>query len=154
MPLRPNRIRHFINFHNPDPGAMDYEFDEVGGGPGDDIELSIYTNKLVRDLAGDVVWLISRRISGPPYVLYGKFRITGQGEADHEYFRYEVAGKGTHLKRPIKLDRLPWFQRLLQINPHLSQGFQSVKEPEVITGLQASFAEAKRAQFASDSRAT
>lgn len=141
MPLRPNRLRHFINFHN--PAAMGYEFDEIGNGPGEEQELSVLTNKLVRDLRGDVVWMVSRRTNRPTYYLYGKFRVSRQNSHVEREYKYEIEGTGTILPKPIPLGCRLWFEKLLTINPNLSQGFQSILDREIIIGLQKAFDEAK-----------
>ncbi|HSQ30269.1 MAG TPA: hypothetical protein VLN49_10485, partial [Gemmatimonadaceae bacterium] len=70
---------------------MDYDFDEVGE-TGDNVELAIVTNKLVHDLAGDIVWMIGRHFDRSTYYLYGKFRVSRQRASEHPDFDYEVAG--------------------------------------------------------------
>ena len=139
MTVNRNQLRHFVHFHNPDESAMGVPFEEVGGGPGDDVPLWVYTNKQVRDYYGDVVWLLSRREVGPPYFLYGKLRMEIVQDSDHPDFAYEIGGQGIHLADVVTLEDQAWFKRLLMINPNLSQGLQAVSELEIIKGLQDAF---------------
>jgi hypothetical protein len=146
MPLRRNSsIRHFLNYHN--PGTMGYDFDDVADGPGDNVELSILTDKLVHDLAGDVVWMIGRHYNRSTYFLYGKFRVSKQGPANQAGFRYEVRGRGCFLAAPVAVGRRAWFRRLLEQNPNLSLGFQRIADKSIVDAMVEDFSRARRDQF-------
>jgi hypothetical protein len=145
MPLAPNQVRHFVNFHDPD--MTGHEIGEPDAEFGDRQALSVRTNQLIRELGGDIVWMVGRSGGGPSYFLYGKFEVTGQGESDDESYAYEIAGVGTRLIRPVALDRQAWFQRLLAIEPNPGEGFQVIKEPGIIRGFETIFTNAEREQF-------
>jgi hypothetical protein len=129
MPLQSNRIRHFMNYHN--PKVMEHDFTSVN-------TFGILTNKRVRDLPGDIVWMIGRKDSSAAYWLYGRFRVNHAGLTDDSFFRYEVQGvDGYWFRPPMRLDTESWFPELLKCTANFSTGFQSIKDDILVKGLQS-----------------
>jgi hypothetical protein len=126
---RSHQLRHFVNYHNPKVMGVDFTHVDTFG---------ILTNKLVRDLVGDIVWMIGRETRSETYWLYGRFRVSRSGAADDDYFKYEVQGDdGYWFDPPVALDEEPWFTTLLQKTANFSTGFQSLKDEDVVKGLQS-----------------
>jgi hypothetical protein len=127
---KPTRLRHWVAYHSPD--VMGYEFFECQG-------FAVSTNKWLRDMEGDIVWVIGRLGGTQRYFLDCRFRISRyENAADDSEFDYVVSGTDGIVFFPTpEITRLPWFTRLMQITSRLSVGLQAVNDPEVLSGLDA-----------------
>ncbi len=144
MTVHRNKLRHLISFHNSD--TLGFEYDS-NGRSGQDIPLSVFSNRKYTEATGDVVWMVSRRAGRKTYFLYGKMRIWSRSTTIESGYLYSYKGRGTILPEGVKLHKQTWFRRLLEMNPNLSQGLQSILAKDVIDGLNEEYRVAAIAQF-------
>lgn len=137
---RPTSVRHWIVYHNPD--RMGYEFYECDG-------FSVVFGKHLRDLTGDVVWVIGRPWGTRRYFLDSRFRVERMAPSDHPEFGTEAsAGDGFLFFPPAEVTRRPWFRRWCELTGHMSTGIQRVKDTVVLEGLRKEYETAKAIQTA------
>ena len=130
----PAAVRHFICFH--DPEALGYDFRDVAG-------FHVLTRKKIRDLEGDVVWLIGRDSSGSDYYLVFRFRIERVWTS--EGWIHLAARKGDRFSPPRRISGKPWFLRYKDAIRGLSHGLQRVKDDIVLRGLKEELADRDKA---------
>jgi hypothetical protein len=128
----PTSVRHLVAYHNPD--TMGYEFWECKG-------FKVLTNHHYKHLKGDFVWVLGRPSDTESFYLDCRFKVTElRPVADDPDFDLEVSGTDGFVFYPDRrLNPLPWFKRLREINPNFSLGLQVVNEPIVIQGLIAEY---------------
>jgi hypothetical protein len=109
---------------------MGYEFFECEG-------FSVLTNKWVRYIEGDIVWVIGRLGGTRRFFLDCRFRADRYGNTDgHPDFDYIVSGKEGIVFFPTpEVTRARWFKHLLTITSDLSVGLQAMHDPVVLEGL-------------------
>jgi len=119
--------RHWICYHNPDTMGFPAGLAEARG--------RVMTRKRLRteDLLGDRVWVVSRSRRGR-YFLEEHFRVgsTERGEEGE----LVIVGEARTVRPRRWLDGLQWFERYRTEMNGLSLGLQSVKDLEIIRGLQ------------------
>jgi hypothetical protein len=120
-------VRHFVVYHNPE--RMGYSADEV-------TELCFVTNKGVRNLIGDRVWLIQGAGKPRRYVLRGTFIVASTGPDNDDGFRHVVHGEQGKLFKPqIPIGALPWFERFKKSQGNFAFGLQRIGDEAVIREL-------------------
>jgi hypothetical protein len=119
-------MRHFVQYHNPDSMGP---FQRRGGR-----RCGIRTNKPVKQLRGDFVWLITGEGTPRMYSLCEAFVVEHIDEKPGPLGN-EAKGHGLAFKRPILIDKKPWFELLRRRTGNFGFGLQRIKDQEVIRGL-------------------
>ena len=140
---QPTSIRHWVAYHSPD--VMGYEFFEC-------TEFAILTDKSVRDLIGDVVWVVGRKRDTRRFYLDVRFRVTLHKPAPRDSgFRYWVGAQdGTVFFPTPEVTKLRWFPRLQMATNDFTLGFQHIIDPVVLVGLRAAHDETLALQRGDD----
>lgn len=109
---------------------MGYEFFECEG-------FSVLTNKWVRYIEGDTVWVIGRLGETKRFFLDCRFRVDRFANTDnHPEFDYVVSGQNGIVFFPTpEITRARWFKQLLTITSDLSVGLQAIHDSIVLEGL-------------------
>lgn len=120
-------MRHFVVYHNPD--VMPYPADEVS-------ELSVYSNKMVSDLPGDRIWLLTGSDRPRKFYLVSTFVVDEVDTSGREGFQLKASGTKGRIFKPFpRLDALPWFDELKRAQGNFAFGLQPITQPAVIAGL-------------------
>ncbi len=120
-------MRHFVVYHNPD--VMPYPADHVS-------ELSVYSNKVVSDLRGDRIWLLTGSERPRKFFLVSTFLVDDVDTSGREGFQLKALGTKGRIFKPFpRLDELPWFDELKRAQGNFAFGLQPITQPEVLTGL-------------------
>ena len=119
-------MRHFIAYHNPIKMGYPYPLS---------VDQRVLTNKPVKHVIGNTVWVVSFKGASRDYSLAGAFQVAEIGETHEAGFRHFVAGKG-HLFSPWpSIKDMEWFQEIMRVTGHFGLGLHDVKESAVIAGL-------------------
>jgi hypothetical protein len=128
------RLRHFVNYHNPEPTGSDFTTVKTFGAS---------SNKRVRDIEGDIAWMIGRKRDTSDFYLYARFRVDAQRQDPANATAFHVSGtNGYWFKAPVLLNDLPWFADLKRKAISNSAGFHTVSDEDVLDGLRAAHVEA------------
>jgi len=128
------RLRHFVNYHNPEPTGSDFTAVKTFGAS---------SNKRVRDIEGDIAWMIGRKRDTTEFYLYARFRVDAQRAEKDNDKAFHVSGKnGYWFKSPVLLNDLPWFADMKRKATSNSAGFHTVSDEDILDGLRAAHAEA------------
>jgi hypothetical protein len=117
--------RHWLQYHNTA---------EMGPpGPSRDGEpFHVSTDKKVRNLEGDTVWLIAGEGSPRVYTLCFRFTVDDVAEDADPDFTYCLSGcNGRSFEPPVALNRYAWFQRLFRSTGHLAFGLTRLDDATV-----------------------
>jgi Domain of unknown function (DUF3883) len=126
-------MRHFLVYHNPD--AMGYSLNEDSA---QEPVFSIVTNKPVRTLLGDRIWLITGEGRPRKYYLYETFivdAIDRDKEKESPYTNKASGTEGQHFQPMIRLDDQPWFDALRRSQGNFAFGLQAIKDLLLINAL-------------------
>lgn len=121
-------MRHFVQYHNADSMGP-YQRDPGGRRCG------IVTNKSVKQLLGDFVWLITGDGTPKSYFLCEAFVVDDIDEKPGPLGNEAKAVHGRAFKRRIPIDKKPWFKLLRRRTGNFGFGLQRIKDQEVIRGL-------------------
>jgi hypothetical protein len=102
----------------------------------------VVTGKRIRDLEGDLVWLISRFFDRRSYYLFSRFRIS-RVQPDSHWFHI-LGDSGVVFAPPIDITRKRWFLRYKDDMRGLSHGLQHVLDEQVLSGLMTAWREWKK----------
>jgi len=106
------------------------------GYPCDEVEdFSIWTNKSVWNLPGNILWVISGEGKPRRYYLCGVFIVDDVGEEEDltAGFKFYARGvQGTFFRPQIQIDKYPWFKEFLASQQNFSLGLREVKEGKYI----------------------
>ncbi len=128
-PVENYRMRHFIQYHNPD---------NHGQFKSSKLEGRIVTNKSVDRLVGDTVWLISKENESAQYVLCDSFIVDEIAANNSGKFKNLARGKqGYWFSKPIRIDREPWFEELFAATGHFGFGLQAIRDVTIVHGLES-----------------
>ena len=119
-------MRHFVGYHN--PTRMGYSAFT------DPNPFSFYTSKTLRDVIGDVVWVVTGQGEGrKTFYLSCWFVIDEIRPSDDAEFGYVVSGKNGGLCDPVPvLNEEQWFSEFLRKMANFSLGFNEIRDPEII----------------------
>lgn len=97
-------------------------------------------NLIPERLKGDRVWLVGKSKKDESYALYGHFIVDSvdKGTSDGNASTPKLIVSGAEyvrFKHPLPLDAFPWFRRYAVVSRGLSHGFQSIRDPEILSAL-------------------
>lgn len=121
-------MKHFVQYHNSqEMGELN-----LARGP------HIYTNKSVRNLSSNAVWLVVGSGTSPKqYALASAFRVarTSSDCFDHPDFKNAAYGDGHVFSPPVSLNKLLWFDAFRHSLGNFSLGLTEIREEIYIEGL-------------------
>jgi hypothetical protein len=121
-------MRHFIQYHNPDR-FKPYKSSKV--------KARIVTNKRVEKMVGDTVWLVSRRGRLAQFVLCDPFVVDEIRSNEPGALKNVASGaRGYWFVRAVFIDQKPWFGELRRATGNFLFGLQSIRDGDVIRGLE------------------
>lgn len=123
-------MAHFIAYHNSD--TMGYSASKLK-------IPEIFTNKSVRYLPGQTVWIISGEGKRhKSYYLAGVFQVdqTVMGSSADAGFKNSARGPGYVFGEVICLDGLPWFKQLQKQQINFRNGLTELKDDHAVQELQ------------------
>jgi Domain of unknown function (DUF3883) len=124
-------MRHFLVYHNPD--AMGYSLSEDSD---EEPVFSIVTNKSVRTLLGNRIWLITGEGRPRKYYLYETFIVDAiDWDEEIPYTNIAKGTEGQHFRPMIRLDDQPWFDVFRRSQGNFAFGLQAIKNPLLINAL-------------------
>jgi hypothetical protein len=133
-------MRHFLVYHNPD--AMGYSLNEDSD---QEPVFSIVTNKPVRTLLGDRIWLITSEGRPRKYYLYETFLVDAiDRDEESPYTNIAKGAEGQHFHPMIRLDDQPWFDAFRKSQGNFAFGLQAIKDPLHIHALSDAVSRGKR----------
>lgn len=102
--------------------------DVMGNALGKGPPFGMLSRKLVRHLAGKVVWVIESRGKKKQYFLRQKFHVDSVTEIEKDYFRFHYTGnEGINFNPEILLNPYPWFKDFLKAVANFSIGVSGLK---------------------------
>lgn len=122
-------MRHFIQYHNTE--KMGYSASAM-------LDPRMFTDKSVRYLSSNAVWLISGEGKSPKtFYLAAVFKPnrTSMGTYDHPSFKNAAYGIGHIFGETIKLNGMPWFETLKAVQHNFKNGLFEVTDSKVIDEL-------------------
>jgi hypothetical protein len=121
-------MRHFVQYHNPDILEPYYPSNEFG----------IVTNKPVKNLLGETVWLVSRQGNPSQYILCEAFVVDEIDSGGGDGFKHSVTGvRGWSFRKPVVIDDKRWFEVLRRATGNFAFGLQPMNDKRVVKGLKA-----------------
>jgi hypothetical protein len=124
MPMS-DETKHFVAYHNVERMGR-----SLSARP------RLMTNKPVARLHEGVVWMIVGEGRNPRRFSLGSvFRVTEEGSAGEEGFKYFAAGNGSVLDPLIPLNDLEWFTDFKKAMNSFQFGIQPLTDEEPITAL-------------------
>jgi len=85
------------------------------------------TNKPVRHLTGNTVWLIAGKYKPRRYYLCATFVVDDIGPTNKAGFRFFASGrKGTRFKPLLAIDEEPWFDEFRRSQANFSLGVREI----------------------------
>jgi hypothetical protein len=127
LQLLRSRMRHFVAYHRADRMGYDAEACD---------SFSHYTNKRIKNLIGDTVWVITGEPGYPKqYYLVSCFIVEAITPADHGDFGLILRGQGRKLEPMAHLNDLDWFPQFRRRMGNFALGLQRVKDPEIIAAF-------------------
>ncbi|MCE2900737.1 MAG: hypothetical protein ACK6DP_20300 [Gemmatimonas sp.] len=128
------RLRHFVTYHNPGTTGSDFTTVKTFGA---------LSTKRVRDIEGDMAWMIGRKQDTSDFYLFGRFRVAAQRQDPANAASFHVSGtNGYWFKSPVLLNDLPWFADMKRKAAGSTAGFHAVNDEDVLDGLRAAHVEA------------
>lgn len=126
---------------------MGYEFFECEG-------FSVLTNKWVRYIERDIVWVIGPLRGTRRFFLDCRFRVDRFANTDnHPAFDYVASGQDGIVFFPTpEITRARWFEHLLTITSDFSVGLQAMHDPEVLERLSREYQNTLAIQKRTDER--
>lgn len=130
-------MRDVLVYHNPD--SMGYPASDV-------MEPVIVTNKRVGEEAiGDRIWLITGEGRPRRYYLRGYITASGIQSGDDDGFRTRVSGDKGHFSNGlIDISDEEWLPELKRSQGNFAFGYQIIKDPRFVRGLERAFDRSKR----------
>ncbi len=122
-------MKHYVQYHNAE--GMGYSCDKVDS-------FSIMTDKVITDLPGNMLWLISGEGKPKRYSLCASF-IVNEVRANKPLsgFKYFVGGEtGTFFRPQIPLNHLSWYKEFMKDYQNFSLGLREIKEGKYIRELE------------------
>src|SRR5687768_1309927 len=121
-------MQDFVVYHNPD---------EMGELDSSRSELRIVTNKRVRDVIGDRVWLITAKDRPRKFYLCSWFIVGAVEDAQDEGFTTRLRGShGQNFHPTIPIPNEEWFQEFKKNQGNFAFGFQKISNSETIERLE------------------
>lgn len=123
-------MKHFVQYHN----------SEKIGFPASSLdEPKIFTNKSVRSLCSNTVWLISGEGGrNKSYYLAAVFKVqrVSAGYREHPQFANAAFGKGHLFGETISLVSEPWFPSFMKASQNFRNGLSEITDSAVVEDLQ------------------
>lgn len=123
-------MKHFVQYHNTE--KMGYSASTMP-------EPRMFTDKSVKNVSGNAVWLISGEGKSPKsFYLAAVFKSnrTSTGTYDHPKYKNAAYGPGHIFGETIEVTRLPWFQQLKSDQKNFKNGLSEVTNVAIIAELQ------------------
>jgi hypothetical protein len=124
-------MRNFIQYHNVE--KMGYSASKL-------TEPKLHTDKSVKNLSSNRVWLISGEGSSPKdFYLSAVFRVN-RVSADtfhHPEFKNSAYGEGHIIGEKIRLNGISWFENLKSSLNNFKNGLSEIDDPVIIGELEA-----------------
>lgn len=123
-------MENFVQYHN---------VEKIGYSASELDEPKIFTDKSVRYLSSNKVWLISGEGRSPKdYYLAAVFIVnrTSSDCYDHPDFKNAAYGVGYIIGEKIYLNGLPWFERLKSEMSNFRNGLTQIKDISVIKEME------------------
>ena len=118
----------YVQYHNPARFAASCA--EVAGNA-----FVVATNKRVRNLVGQQLWVICGEGKPRQYYLCKQYRIDEVVAGDDEDFRFLVRGvEGVRYQPPCALNHLPWFYAFRRSQSNFSFGLNPI-HPDFVAAL-------------------
>lgn len=125
-------MEHFVAYHS--VKTMGYTYEPCG-------ELNFLSRKLglLKRSIGNTIWVIQGVPTGKAtdFTLVGCYLANAIEIVDEQELLYSINGTGFDCKQPVPLNQLPWFADLKKSQSNFSLGFNTLKNPEIISALQA-----------------
>ena len=124
-------MKHFVQYHNSE--SMGFSASSLS-------MPIIFTNKSVKKLNSNIVWLISGEgKKDKDYFLAAKFKVNyTSGCTEHPKFKNSASGVGTIYGETIPLNDLPVFKIIKDdITNNFRNGLTEIKAPDVINFLES-----------------
>ena len=100
-------------------------------------DFGIVTNKPVKGLIGETVWLLTGAGRPRNYYLVSRFVVDKTGHLDIGRFRNFASGiEGQDFTPPIEIGGMDWFPELLKTCGRFSLGLLAIKSDIIIKGFQ------------------
>jgi hypothetical protein len=122
-------MKHFVQYHNSE--KMGYSISAMS-------EPHIFTDKSVKYLPSNTVWLISGEGKSPKtFYLAAAFKPhrTTSGTYDHPDFKNAAYGVGRIFGESIQLNGLPWFEALKADQQNFRNGLFEITDSNIIEAL-------------------
>jgi len=123
-------MKHFIQYHN--TKKMGYSASAMP-------EPRMFTNKSVKHVPSQAVWLVSGEGNKSPKTFYlaavFKPNRTTIGMYDHPKFKNAAYGVGHIFGETMELNGLPWFEKLKVEQLNFKDGLFEVKDSKVVDEL-------------------
>ena len=123
-------MRNFVQYHNVE--RMGFSASKLD-------EPKLHTDKSVKNLSSNKVWLISGEGSSPKdFYLAAVFRVNKvtAGTFDHPDFKNSAFGVGHIIGETIKLNDLPWFELLKSNLNNFKNGLSEVTDTDIVKELE------------------
>ena len=112
----------------------------MGFSASDMAEPYIHTNKSVRNLSSNLVWIISGEGGSPKdFYLAGVFRVkrVAADTYDHPGFKNSAYGDGHIIGETILLNGEAWFESLKASLGNFRNGLSEITDPDVISSIRS-----------------
>jgi hypothetical protein len=124
-------MNHYIQYHN---------VEKMGVSASSLSEPKLHTDKSVRNLSSNVVWLISGEGGSPKkFYLAAVFKVNrlSAGTYDHPDFKNSAYGIGHIFGETILLNGLPWFEELKENFQNFRNGLTELTDSTKINELRS-----------------
>ena len=123
-------MKNFVQYHNVE--KMGFSASKLD-------EPKLHTDKSVRNISSNRVWLISGEGSSPKeFYLAAVFKVNRTNNYfDHPDFENSAYGNGHIIGETIKLNGLPWFESLKSNLNNFKNGLSEITDLDIIKELEA-----------------
>ncbi len=129
-------MKNFVVYHKPE--AIGYPASEIN-------ELSVVTNKNVRSVEGDRVWILTGEGIPRKFYAVGFFIVREVSASGHKRYSTRLSGTDGQLFNPfIEIGDEEWFHHLKRTMGNFSFGFQAITKERFVRGLEEACASQMR----------